>query len=189
MNIPIRTIDAMTEPHSLIHKSNIMEMCDIAREAPPGVFVEVGVYQGGSAYYLNQVAVEQGRSLYLFDTFEGIPEFTKGIDSHVVGDFADTNMDEVQALIPKAIIIKGVFPDSLPTDIPSVAFAHIDCDNYQSIRACIQQLGPHMVENGIMYFDDYNALKSATKAVDELLPGRTVLKNHKAMFVFHGESV
>ena len=37
----------------------------LASEAPPGAFVEVGVYRGGSARRLWRVAQAQGRALFM----------------------------------------------------------------------------------------------------------------------------
>ncbi len=169
-------------PESLVPGGNILEMLDIALDTPPGIWVEVGVYRGGTAYRL--YLARGDRDLYLYDTFIGIPECTKGVDDHLVGDFGEVDFEAIKAMMPEAKIFKGVFPDTLVKPLPPVAFAHIDCDNYQSIRACIEHLSPFMVDGGAMYFDDYNALKGATRAVDGMAPQREVLKNGKAMVRF-----
>jgi hypothetical protein len=91
---------------SLLHPQAIEELVAIAAAAPPGAFAEFGVYKGGVAERLATVARAQGRALYLFDTFTGIP-FSGEHDRHAVGDFADTSFEEVRALIPDAIIIRG----------------------------------------------------------------------------------
>ena len=126
----------------------------------------MGVYKGGSAWHLARVARAQGRALYLYDTFSGMPFAEEG-DSHRVGDFSATSLKDVQQAIPDAICVSGVFPDSL-VDMPPVAFAHVDCDQYRSIRDCINELyHKRMVSGGIMVFDDYPFLPSAIRAVEE----------------------
>ena len=155
---------------SLIQPDGIRSLCEMAALTPPGSFVEVGVYKGGSAYELAKVAREQCRPLYLYDTFTGIPYYDKESgDSHRIGDFNDTSADAVRNLIPDAIVIPGIFPDSMHLFNPGpVAFAHIDADQYQSIKESISALWPIMVDGGVMLFDDYKCLDGATLAVHEV---------------------
>lgn len=167
---------------SLVAASNILVLMDIAKNTPPGYFMELGVYQGGTASALDMIAKLQGRCLHLFDTFTGIPEASQW-DHHKIGDFNDTRLEDVQKALPDAIYHVGFFPDTLPEDLNDIAFAHIDCDQYESVKAACQLLPQRMVKSGVMYFDDYNALPGATKAVDEILPDRVVLDNGKAIYV------
>jgi len=174
----------MTAP-SLVSPQNVSFMLNIAEKTPEGIFVEVGVYKGGTAYFLAELAKKRGNELWLFDTFEGMPESTPEIDIHSIGDFADCSYEAVKKLIPDAKIFKGFFPDTLPLHdiIPPIAFAHIDCDQYESIKNCILFLTPLMAYGGIMYFDDYGCLDGATKAIDKYCPERIILGNGKAMYV------
>jgi O-methyltransferase len=157
---------------SLIHPDKLIELRETARAAPPGDLVEVGVYQGGSAAYLAEVAKEQGRRLFLFDTFCGIPHANPAIDEHEVGDFRDTSVELVRSAIPEAIIAVGVFPETLTPEVGPIALAHIDCDQHASVRACCERLGPLMAPGGVMVFDDYDCLPGARCAVDEAFGDR-----------------
>lgn len=141
--------------------------------APDGCFVEVGVFQGGTAYHLNEVAKEQVRKLYLYDTFEGIP-YCDVCDSHKLGDFNDTSYEKVRDLFPDATVVKGVFPYSAVPMEP-IAFVHLDCDQYQSYKDAIQYLAPLMVKGGVMWFDDSPCLPGALKAVTEFFGDRVKL--------------
>lgn len=155
--------DSLLNPHTLD------TLVAIAEGAPNGNFAEFGVYKGGSAARLAVVARAQSRVLYLFDTFTGIP-FKGPIDGHNVGDFNDTSVDLVRAAIPDAVIVEGIFPDSLfrMKDPPHrLAFVHVDADQYESVRAAIEQFPRYMVQGGIMVFDDYNCLDGATKAIQD----------------------
>lgn len=152
-------------PGTLLAPEDIVNLMDMAGNAPPGCFVEVGVYKGGSAWYLARVAKSQLRPIYLYDTFEGMPHQGEH-DTHGVGDFSDTGYEQVCADIPYAIIVKGVFPASM-VQMPPIAFAHVDADQYESVKACCEYLGPLMVAGGVMVFDDYRHLDGATRAVDE----------------------
>jgi hypothetical protein len=60
---------------SLISRTQLNEVKRLARTTPSnGIIVEVGVYQGGSAVELCEVALERNQELWLFDTFCGMPE-------------------------------------------------------------------------------------------------------------------
>ena len=158
-------------PMSLVTGHVIDELIESARLTPSGAFIEVGVYKGGTAWHLAALARSQGRPLYLYDTFTGIPYADPAVDSHVVGDFRDTSAAAVQEAIPDAIIIEGIFPQSA-IEMPPIAFAHLDCDQYQSIREASEYLIPRMVSGGVIWFDDYNCLSGATRAVHDVFGDR-----------------
>lgn len=170
---------------TLLAPDVLNELIETARAAPPGDLVEVGVYQGGSAAGLVEVAREQGRRLFLFDTFRGMPHGNPAIDRHEPGEFADTSLEAVQAAIPEAICVPGVFPESLPAGVGPIGLAHVDCDQYESVRACCAALAPLMAPGGVMVFDDYDVLPGARLAVDEAFAGRvTISARGKARVVF-----
>lgn len=157
-------------------------MRDLAESTPAGNFAEVGVYKGGSAIYLQTVARQQGRRLYLFDTFTGIPVVSKHDTRHKLGDFGDTSVERVRELLPLADIVVGVFPASLVETGP-LAFVHADADQYDSTIAVARHLGPRMVRGGLMLFDDY-CLDGCRRAVDESFSGRQILPDGRALVRF-----
>jgi predicted O-methyltransferase YrrM len=157
-------------PDSLISQGALLRLADLALKAPPGHFAEVGVYKGGSAWYLADAARQDGRRVLLFDTFAGIPFEAPG-DSNHTGEFGDTSAEAVQAAIPDAELFVGVFPDTLPVGLDGIAFVHSDCDQYQSVRAVIDHLWPRMVSGGIMAFDDMNT-NGGRRAIEETFPER-----------------
>ena len=154
---------------TLAGADKVLSLCAVAVKCPPGSFVEVGVYQGGSAWLLAWLADQQGRELFLYDTFEGIP-FKSDIDVHQVGDFADCSYEGVCEAIPSAKVIRGVFPGSM-VSMPPVSFAHLDCDQYESVKQSLATLGPLMVPGGAIVLDDVWCLEGATQALmDSHLP-------------------
>lgn len=169
---------------SLINPEQLVHLVRLAADTPPGGWAEVGVYKGGSAVKLAAAAREQGRMLWLFDTFTGIP-CRHALDSHhKIGDFADTSVEAVRELIPDAAIVVGDCRTTLAdTDTGPLAFVHVDCDQYESVLACIQQLVPRMVRGGVMWFDDYRCTDGATFAVDELLGDRVQVHECDKYFV------
>ena len=143
------------------------------------------MYRGGSAVRLMNLATAQARELYCYDTFCGIPH-KMSLDSHSIGDFADTDEELVRALLPHATVVKGLFPASA-VDMPRIAFAHLDCDQYQSVRETALYLAPLMVDGGVMWFDDSPCLAGARLAVHELFAERVQISHaHGKHYVTFG---
>lgn len=173
----------MTSLPSLINPDGLDLLCEAARSAPPGAIVEIGVYKGGSAIRLYEVAEMQGRKLYLYDTFQGHPHHDATLDDHALGRFSDaTTPEALQALMPNAVIVQGVFPDTL-VDMGPVAFVHADADLYQTTRDICEWMPSRMVEGGVIWFDDYSHsdTRGCRAAVDEVYPHRTVLPAGQAV--------
>ena len=141
-----------------------------------GIFVEVGVYKGGSAEIIAKNKNED-KPLYLFDTFEGMPEVDTAFDNHHrKNDFNDTSYEAICAGVASyknVFVYKGVFPDVHVDLIKDQKFAlvHIDVDIYKSHVDCLNFFYPRMVDNGIIVLDDYErpTCKGATIAIDEFL--------------------
>lgn len=140
----------MVHWESVLSMEALSSLMYYASRAPAGAIAEIGVYKGGSAYHLAKL----GRPLFLYDTFEGIPYQGPLDTGNPVGKFADTSADAVQALIPTATIIKGLFPDSL-IDMPPLGFVHADADQYESTKAILERMPPLMVRGGFILFDDF----------------------------------
>ena len=64
--------------------------------------------------------------------------------------------------------------------MPPIAFAHLDCDQYRSVKESVEYIKPLMMTGGVIWFDDYGCLPGATKAVDELFPRVEITRTHKA---------
>jgi len=144
----------------------------------PGAFVECGVAEGGTALLLGMIAKRQGRRLWVFDTFEGLPPLTANdpdYDKAVTftglcrGELPDIErLFRAHGVWDRTTAVKGLFQDTLPcTDLPDIAFMHLDGDWYDSTRACLTYLWPRLAPGGIVQFDDYGAWQGCRKAVDE----------------------
>lgn len=155
---------------SMISEVNLKDLVALAETAPEGKFVEIGVFKGGSAIRLYQLALQQDRELHLFDTFSGIPNFTEGLDHFKKGIFnpGPNIVNFLTENMPLATFHVGIYPGTHPKDFNGVAFLHVDCDQYESYQAVLAQMWPCVVPGGIMLFDDYPYLAGAKKAVEEV---------------------
>lgn len=158
---------------------------------------ELGVYQGAFAAELNRLFPD--RTLYLFDTFTGFSkedvEVEKTLTSFTrasAGDFSDTSIERVRARLPypdRAVFCQGYFPDTLPEDLPPLAFVSLDPDLYEPTLNGLRAFWPKLVPQGAILVHDYNSaqFEGAGKAV------RTFCKENDLMVLpltdLHGSAV
>jgi O-methyltransferase len=133
----------------------------------PGAIVECGTYQGGSAANLSLACELTGRKLFVFDSFEGLPEPEKSDKEHTVlvadeihvyqrGDWRGTQETVVENITKYGspnlcTFVKGYFEDTLPSFDQRVAFVFCDADLRESVRACLRYLWPLMSDGGIFF--------------------------------------
>ncbi|MGH3281753.1 MAG: TylF/MycF/NovP-related O-methyltransferase [Trebonia sp.] len=136
----------------------------------PGDLVECGCFKGGSAVNLSRLAAWTGRRLYLFDSFEGLPEPQPGDEEHLVlselqfhtyegGAYAGT-LDEVRENIRKYGVLdvcefhKGYFNETLPKFDAQLVFAYVDADLTSSVRDCLRYLWPLLADGSYLFTDE-----------------------------------
>lgn len=144
---------------------------------PEGAVAELGVYRGGVARLLAETLPVC--DLYLFDTFEGMPQADASIDRHHQGDFADTSLDAVLAYLDdwnrpgRTFARPGLFPASvLPADQDlRFRLVHLDADLYSSTKAGLEWFWPRLVPGGSLILDDWlwHGCPGVEKAVHEFL--------------------
>lgn len=195
----IKLIDAVrpntkTTPerlHALIHAIRYLHTNQIV-----GDIVECGVWRGGSMVAAAKTLMESGdasRSLYLYDTFEGMVtpgEFdvsSKGVkatdkfEKRKLGedssDWCYASLEEVTGIMhgtgyPKERIrlVKGKVEQTLPGQAPErIALLRLDTDWYESTLHEMKTLFPRLTPGGVLIIDDYGDWEGARKAVDEYI--------------------
>jgi len=180
--------------HSVLTKPKLYHLYSLFMQSTTvlGDVVECGVYQGGTASMLARLIADKAKNkhLHLFDTFTGIPVCDPDVDCHHVGDFGDTNLDQVKTGVGHADIVRyhvGIMPQTF-TGLENVvvSFVHVDVDMYQSYVDCLAFFWPRLSPGGIMVFDDYGHQNcpGARKAVDEFFAD----KPEKAISLFDGQA-
>jgi hypothetical protein len=149
-------------------KSKVIELNNISSS-----IIEVGVYKGGTAKIIIENLYDTC-DLYLFDTFEGIPNKSECDNVHIVGDFNDSSYKNIIELFKhykNVYIYKGIFPDETSKFIENIMFkmVHLDVDTYISYKKSLEFLYDRIIKDGYIIFDDYNekTCKGATVAIDE----------------------
>jgi hypothetical protein len=153
----------------------------------PGDVVECGSARGGSAALMGLALqkLKSDRTVWVFDTFEGIPAPTTDdpdyeIASLYTGAFRG-EIEEVKGtfqrlgILDKFRFVQGKFEDTLPqTKLGPIALLHIDGDWYSSVKACLDNLYDHVSPGGIIQLDDYGFWRGAEKATNEFLSKRNL---------------
>ena len=174
------------------------EILKVAREclAVEGDFVELGCYKGDTSLLLAEVLrdfnaklvekpVENSvKKLWIYDSFEGLPEKSVVDESALGQDFKDGELlvtkREVKerflrAGLPVPVIKKAWFKDLGEADLPDkIAFAFLDGDFYESIKDSLKLIEGEIMQGGVILVHDYHnpALPGVMKAVDEWLGGK-----------------
>jgi O-methyltransferase len=140
---------------------NLWHMAEQAAKGR-GDVIEVGVWRGGTAYWLASAFASVGsrRQMHLCDTFAGVPPAGERDNFYKGGEHADADRDAVCALMkpfPEALVYKGLFPQKTGRWLEHLkfCFAHIDVDIYDSARDAFAFIWPRMTVGGIVVFDDY----------------------------------
>jgi O-methyltransferase len=167
----------------------------VSRNEVSGAFVECGVWRGGSsmlAAHTFRNCGDLSRDLWLYDTFEGMPEpeFVD-VERHS-GKTAATIMKEqeripgenVWCIADREIVernmrstgypadrihyVTGRVEDTLKNEGPDeISLLRLDTDFYKSTMVELEVLWPRLSPGGILIVDDYGWWEGARKAVDE----------------------
>ncbi len=131
-----------------------------------GVIVECGAWKGGTTANLSLVADIVGRTLVVYDSFEGLPEPAAGDRwAHPFGTGAfKGELDEVIGNVTRYGVIercdfrKGWFQDTLTDHREPIVTAFLEVDYQDSLHVCVLNLWPHLIEKGWLFIDEYTRL-------------------------------
>ncbi|MBX3055633.1 MAG: class I SAM-dependent methyltransferase [Anaerolineae bacterium] len=194
------------EPAALVDLYTRVKMVEDQELA--GIMIEAGCALGGSAIVMT-AAKQSNRPFFLYDTFEMIPppSTQDGEDAHqrynviVSGQAGGLKgksyygyQENLLTQVTQTFVhygfpleqhhlhfIKGLYEETLVVSQP-VALAHIDCDWYDSVMTCLQQITPNLVPGGVLIIDDYADWSGCRRAVD------TYFASRQAEFIFEMKS-
>lgn len=147
-----------------------------------GDFIECGVWRGGAAIMMQAVLnannATDTRSLWLADSFEGLPAPTataddgydvSGYDYLSVGEkVVLENFERFGLLKANVKPIRGWFENTLPVaPIEKIALLRADADLYSSTIDIFDNLYHKVVPGGFIIVDDYGNWEPCRKAVTD----------------------
>jgi O-methyltransferase len=169
-------------PNRLNNLWRLAQYMDIHNVA--GDIVECGTYKGGTAAALASTMGKNQRHLWLYDSFEGMPETTEkdGVDaSHWVGKCvaAQADVEAALALVglggDRYTIRPGWFSQSFQQPLPEqIALLHCDADWYESVTEVLDTLYDRIVVGGCVVFDDFGFWEGCREAVFDFCKKRNI---------------
>jgi O-methyltransferase len=174
--------------HTMIGPQRLdnVESCarDALRRGVPGDFIETGVWRGGAAILMRGILEAYGvrdRTVWLADSFAGLPPPDPDRYPEDAGDrlhtfealavpLADVRraFDRYGLLDERVRFLEGWFRDTLPNaPIDRLALLRLDGDMYESTMIALESLYPRLSPGGYCIVDDYGAIPSCAKAVEE----------------------
>jgi hypothetical protein len=195
----IQAIIERVAPFTMTSPERLASLCQavayIVKGGIDGDIVECGVWKGGSmmaaALALKHLG-DTNRSLYLFDTFDGMSEPTGADVEATTKETAETllqtsrkgesvwaysTIEEVHRNLSTAAypdericLVKGKVEDTIPYNFPGpIALLRLDTDWYESTRHELLHLYPLLANRGVLIIDDYGHWEGARRAVDEYM--------------------
>lgn len=170
-----------------------------------GIIVETGCALGGSSICI--ACAKKDKRLCVYDSFGMIPApsgrdgedahqrydtifkgESQGIDGNEYYGYQKNLYEKVESNFRSALnidnlnergiyLVKGFYEDTLHIN-EKIAFAHIDCDWYESVKISLQEIVPNLSVNGVIVIDDYFTWSGCKTAVDEYFT------NNKEKFEF-----
>ena len=185
-------------PYTMTSRASVSAVCaavrHVERDAIDGAIVECGVWRGGLMMAAaRQLLADHGptRELWLYDTFDGLPEpgrfdvARRGIpaaealaeNTDAEGKSCRAGLAEVRRNMAstgypaeKVRYIEGMVEATIPATIPDkIAVLRLDTDFYSSTAHELTHLYPRLSIGGVLIIDDYGYWAGARKATDEFL--------------------
>ena len=171
----------MSFKNDQVSEAETEKILNLAKDALvlPGDFVELGCYKGDTSLILAEVLKGSEKKLWIYDSFEGLPEksvFDESVlgENFRGGELYVTKREVMErflrAGLPVPVIKKAWFSDLTSEDLPEqIAFAFLDGDFYESIRDSLKLVELKMACGGVLIVHDYTnpALPGVKRAVDE----------------------
>ncbi len=171
----------------------------LEKNAVPGILMEMGCALGGSGILITSNKSKE-RKFKIYDVFGMIPPPGEKDDKAIHDRYEEIKSGKAKGLgqdeyygykedligkvsqsftemgVPakenNVEFVQGLYEETLQGFNEPVAFAHIDCDWYDSVMVCLEAIVPKLSKNGVLVIDDYYVWKGCTEAVDDFFKDR-----------------
>ncbi len=171
--VGVRRLDNVQSCYETVHRDGIA-----------GDLIETGVWRGGATIFMRallEIYGDRDRTVWVADSFQGLPApdaehypVDAGDLHHTVRILAvpraevERNFAAYGLLDDQVRFVEGWFRDTLPA-LPAESFAivRLDGDMYESTMQALEALYPRLSPGGFLIVDDYGAIPSCARAVDD----------------------
>jgi O-methyltransferase len=188
-------LDYTTDADTMIGTARLdnLQACvvDVLQRGVPGDLIETGVWRGGASIFMRAVLHAYGvtdRTVWLADSFAGLPKpdpvrypadaddgLWKASVLAVSVDDVKANFSAYGLLDDQVRFLIGWFRDTLPSaPIERLAVLRLDGDLYESTMDALTALYPRLSVGGYIIVDDYGAMESCRRAVDDFRADRGI---------------
>lgn len=197
-------------PFTMLGFAGLCQMVDAVDEVEKkklnGAVVEMGCWRGGCGALMAWRTKRYGstRPVWLFDSFEGLPQFGKEEKRHAsikgvpVMDTSNAaamlRSSGVMAASEKDLetlssrldlkdnlhVVKGWFQNTVPKlkeQIGAIAILRLDADLYMSTKYCLDELYDSVAKGGLIVFDDWDGWEGSRQAFYEFCYERKIYPN------------
>ncbi len=169
----------------------------IEKNKVPGVIIECGVAEGGTAAMMALTSRALGnktRHFWFFDSYEGLPEPTaEDYKGTKAGNFVQPltkgsclgSIEQVSELLfgkldlpkDKINLVQGWFQDTIAVNkdkIKTISILRLDGDWYESTKIPLENFYSHISPGGCVIIDDYATCFGSRKATDEFIEQNSI---------------
>ncbi len=150
-------LERMPEARPLPDKWAVLDLgmraaAPLLQADPEALVCEFGVASGATVNHIARGL--PGRTVYGFDSFEGLPEDWR--DGYPKGAFRRRALPRVEGNVE---LVKGRFDQTLAPFLQdrrgSAAFLHVDCDLYSSTKTVFEAFAGRLGPGAVLVFDEY----------------------------------
>lgn len=174
---------------------------EVIRNRVPGDLIETGVWRGGASIFMRGILKAHGvtdRSVWVADSFEGLPEpdpvlnpnettiqFNRFSALVVSLEEVRRNFERYELLDEQVCFLKGWFRDTMPNaPIKELSVMRLDGDFYESTMDVLVNLYDKLSPGGFVIIDDYNAVQSCNRAVQDFRQQRRITSELRLIPVY-----
>lgn len=138
-------------------KLSLKSFKNISKKNKNFLFLEFGVFKGGSINFFSKFLKNENLVIYGFDTFDGFTEDWKGT-FRIAGDYSnDLKLPFVENNVQ---LIKGPIQTTLDKFFiekkdNKVIFVHFDLDTFESTNFAIKKIKPFLNSESFLLFDNF----------------------------------
>jgi hypothetical protein len=156
---------ASNRAKSMISDKQLFDLIQLVKNCKnvSGSILEYGSLHGGSGAFLVEASnhYSPSKEIFLFDTFNGIPPSSLGLDYRWNGSFSNNSFSEVKSSFSDLKNVKVIQGNIMETFgeglIKPVSLCYIASDTLETCKLLLNNVWPLLNKNGIIAICDYGS--------------------------------